>query len=348
MVEKLKHSDSSEEVQGMDVSRMEQNMSSLDNERQQVMEDERRVGEMRRSMRGMEQGVKMFEKQLTRLEKQKIAVPADVKEKLAKIKAIIAAVKSAKTGDELDAAGMEDIPELMQDLQESQQTLEQLARWPQTIKQVNRMLVQLNKDLKRAKSSVDRLTKSGIDVMSTYTAFAEGVQKLQAARDKAVAEVAAGDAEAAFDTLESDVFGQMEDVMQGSRVIQTLSNFTRFPAEFKRGIAQAEKMINKVKRQKKDTAGLEDLLNQAKAKGQEVLDLMKSGDVDEEALSTALQELEDIKQEFQSQAEELTGTAKALPWEGGAKQFTAPTVSTDFGKLLQKEHDSAESEQQNP
>ena len=50
-----------------------------------------------------------------------------------------------------------------------------------------------------------------------------------------------------------------------------------------------------------------------------------------------MQELENIAQESQNRITELSGQGgTALPWQQGPRQLSAPTISSDFEKLLQK------------
>ena len=75
-------------------------------------------------------------------------------ENLGKVKAIIADIKAGK----MENAG--DIFDLMRDLNENRGQMEMLARWPQTVKEMDRQVKNLERELKkRSKLSVDRLNK---------------------------------------------------------------------------------------------------------------------------------------------------------------------------------------------
>jgi hypothetical protein len=228
----------------------------------------------------------------------------------------------------------------MQNMDQNRQQLEILARWPQTLKDIDRQLVQLQKELKRAKSTADLLTKKGMDVQDLYNSFADAVNKLKSVRDDAVAKMAAGNSEEAFSALEDDFFGQMEDVWQHSQVLNMMANLGQFSAQFKREMAQTQAMINRLKRQKKDTSELEAIFQQAKEKGQEVLDMIKSKDFDEETLKDAFDEMENIGQEFEAKVSELTGQEEALPWEKGPQQFRDINLPQGFEKFVPQRHET--------
>lgn len=333
-VRPLKGADEPGDLDGTNLESLERDTSELENSRRQVMEDQRRLEGMKRGVRGMEQAVKAFERQLTRLTKQGLAAPASTTEILAKLKAVIESVKSATEAEMVESA-FEEMQGLMDELNNSRQELEMLSRWPQTIRQVDRQVANLKRDLRRAKGIVGRLAKKEIDLSATYSQYEAAAQKLVAARDEAAAKAKAGDAEGAFSVLENDFFAEFEEVAQYQRVIDMMSNLGRFASEFKRGIAQSESLLKRFERRKLDTSELRALLGQAKSRGEEILIMLKSRDLDEDAVLAALQEMEDLRQQFMDQAGELGGEEAARPWDKGGQNFQeiklAPGVSTLFG-----------------
>ena len=345
IVSGAKNATTMEAMQEVDMSEMGDIMQSMDEFRRDVVEKQQRMEGMKRGIRGMEQGLKMFKSQVTRLAKSKIVVPADVTENIAKLEAIIAQVKTAKTTEEIDAIDFESMQSLMQDMDESRQKLEQLARWPQTLKDVNRQLTQLQRELKRAKSIADRLVKKGMDVQDLYNSFADAINKLKSVRDSAVEKMSAGDGEGAFDLIENEFFGQMEDVWQHFRVLNMMANMGQFTAEFKREMAQAQLMINRLKRQKKDTSELEAILQQVKEKGQEIQNMIKTKDFDEETIKDAFEEMENVGQEFEAKVSELTGQEEQMPWEKGPQQFRRVEMSSDMQKFIPQKPQESQPQQ---
>ncbi|MEK7164556.1 MAG: hypothetical protein AAB779_01275 [Patescibacteria group bacterium] len=256
---------------------------------------------------------------------------------MAKIKTVIAAIKAAKTFDEAEEAGMQDLPELFQSLDEFRHQLEALSRWPQVARQITQQVRRLNTELKRAKTTVDRLKRQKIDLTDEYTAFEAAVKKLKEVAGVASAKATSGnteDVEEAFNLLENEFFGAMEEAFQSVQIIQTMTNLGRFNSDFRRGLAQAQQTINRLKRQKVDTAELQELYNEAKAKGEEVLALLRARPIDSEAIQEGLQELENLKQQFEEMAGEVSGEEEVLPWEQGKNQFQAIQLSPDISKLI--------------
>jgi len=336
-IKSVKAAQSTDEMGDIDMEGLNEEMRSLEEARQEYVEAAQRINDIKRNMRGLERDVKMFEKQIATLKRQKIGVPIQVTDNLDKLKAVIAIINNAKTWTEIENAGLDQIQEFMDNLQQSRQQLEMFVRWPQTLRDMDRQLKQLTSALKRSKSIVDRLQKKGIDLTSLYTDFEAAVNKLKAVRDEAVTKIQIGDAEIVqgiFESLPDDFFGQMEDVWQNQRVIQTMSNLGQFTREFKQGINQAQLQINRLKRQKIDTAELEDLFNQSKAKGNEILELVKVKPIDEEAITSGLMEMQELRNDFDNNMQELTGKKDAMPWENGLQQFNPPSLNFDINKFV--------------
>ena len=340
IVESSKKATTMEEMQDVDMSEMGDIMQSMDEFRRDVVEKQQRMGGMKRGMKGMEQGLKMFKSQIARLTKQKIVVPPELSDNIAKLEAIIAQVKTAKTSEEIDAIDFESMQGLMQSLDENRQQLEVLARWPQTLKQMNQEITRLERKLKSDKTIVDRLLKKGIDLQSVFASFQEAITKLKAVRDDAVSKIAAGNSQDAFDAIETDFFGQMEDVWQGDKVIMMMSNLGRFNSDFKRGVSQAQSVIKNLNRKKIDTSELQSILDQVKVKGQEVLDMIKSKDLDEDTVSSAMDELENLRQEFSDKVSDLTGQEDIMPWEKGPQQFKQVQMSPDVQRYMPQRQES--------
>ena len=336
-VNSVRRSENPEEMQNINTDQLEGDMQDLEMERRRLEEEKRNLAQMKKGMLQMGKGLKQFEAQIARLAKQKIKVPAEVTETLAKIKTVIAAIKAAKTFDEAEEAGMQDLPELFQSLDEFRHQLEALSRWPQVARQITQQVRRLDSELKRVKTTVDRLKRQRIDLTDEYTAFEAAVKKLKEVAGVASAKATSGnteDVEEAFNLLENEFFGAMEEAFQSVQIIQTMTNLGRFNSDFRRGLAQAQQTINRLKRQKVDTAELQELYNEAKAKGEEVLALLRARPIDSEAIQEGLQELENLKQQFEEMAGEVSGEEEVLPWEQGKNQFQAIQLSPDISKLI--------------
>ena len=319
-----------DDVKDLDMNEMEQSMRDLENERQNLEQ----MDNITREMRRIENNVNTFEKQVQKLTKQNVSVPTAVSENLGKVKAAIADIKAGK----MENAG--DIFDLMRDLDENRGQMEMLARWPQTVKEMDRQVKNLERELKRSRLSVDRLNKNGIDISSVYSQFESAVAKIKETRDAAKIKIQEN-AEDAFDMVQNDFFGQMDDVMENQRTIMIMSNFGQFQSDFARETNKDAQRIKTLKRQKIDTAELEDLLTQAKTKGAEVKDLLKVNPLDVDAVIQALSEVENIGQEFDNKVRELTGIEDPMPWEKGPQQFKQMEVSPNLDKWIPRQSQNA-------
>ncbi|MEK7643963.1 MAG: hypothetical protein AAB390_01520 [Patescibacteria group bacterium] len=334
--EGLKAATTAEEMQTVGMDEYQEILQDLEESRQEIFEKAQRLQDVKRNIKGMEQGLKMFESQTARLKKQKITLPTDLSEKVAKARTTLNAIKSAKTWDEVESAGMEDLQDTFMSLDESREQLEMISRWPKTLKQVNTQLAGMDRELKRDKAIVDKLLKKGIDLNSNYSLFAEAIAKLKATRDDAVAKMAAGQSQEAFDALENDFFGQMDDAWENGRVIQMMNNLGRFNQDFKRGVASMNTTINKLKKKKVDVSGLTEILAQIKEKGASVTALLKEKPVDQEAISVELQDMEGLRLDFENQVDESVGDGEDMPWEKGPQQFKSMQMSSSLNQYIDK------------
>lgn len=341
VLDKTGNAQNPQDLQNVNVDGLYQDMQSLDSTRADLARKESQLKQMRQGVNGMEQMVNQFEKQLAKLKSQGIALPNGVDDSLGKLKAVIEKVKAAKDPDEMQQT-MQDIPDLMGNLNDSRQQLEMLTRWQQTKKQIDREMNQLQKELKRSKVLADKLIAKGVDVSAIYNQFEQAVNKLKSVRDDATSKIQSGDAQSAFDLLENDYFGQMQEVRERARIIDSLSHLTRFAADFKRSTNQARRQISLLKRQKIDTSDLEAMLNDMLSKGNAVSDLMKGQlpqDIDQEGLMTALQDLESAKQLFLDKVTELNG-GQDRPWDSSEANLSPLQLPDQLNNFVQPRHDS--------
>ncbi|MFA5061761.1 MAG: hypothetical protein WC526_01285 [Patescibacteria group bacterium] len=311
-----------EEMQNVDMGEMQDLSQSLDQYRQDVFQANQRLQDMKRNIKGMESQLNMFEKQVAKFQKQKISIPTNTQENILNLRNIINSIKNATTADQLNDIDFNSMSEAMENLNQDRQTLEMLARWPQTLKQMDKQLTMLTRELKRAKQITDKLVKKGIDIQSVYNAFEEAVNKLKAVKADAVSKMATDDSQGAFDTVENDFFGQMDDIMQNDQIIMMMGNLGSFNSTFKQSVNQAQQTINQLKKKKIDTSELVPILDEIKVKGQEIKDLIASKNYDVDTITSALDDLENLRQDFGNKVNELTGQeGEIMPWEQGPQQF---------------------------
>jgi hypothetical protein len=336
MIDKMKNALNPSDLQGMDVEKMKTLMNGLEGNRTQMQNQMMGRQNIQSGAKGMQSAITQFEKQVAKLTKQGITIPSDISDALAKAKAGVTALQSAGDDDAIEAAAS-DAQDAFQDLNDSRQELELLSRWKQTLAQVDRQLLQLKKQITKNQATAKKLATQGIDLSAEESALEELVTKLQAARDGAVASVAAGDAQEAFDNLQNDFFDHMSDVQEHQQIITSMAQLTRFSSTFKSSVTTMKRTITKAKNKKLDTTALEELLTQFTNKGNQILDEIKSADRDTDAIMTDLQDLEDLRSQFTDEQNDLLGTPTQLPWQGGAAQFKPLSVPTAVKDVAQNQ-----------
>lgn len=315
-----------EDLANFDMGNLGQKMRDLEDERQNLQQMDNILREMNR----IQSSIKAFEKQVQKLAKQKMAVPQEVTDNLAKVQVAIIEIKAGK----MDNA--DDIFELVQNLDENRGEMEMLARWPQTVKEIDRQVKNLDSQLKRSKTIVDRLSKKGIDLSAVYAEFASAVAKMKETRDMAKAQISTNAADA-FDLIQNDFFGQMDDVMQNQKIIAIMGNSAQFQSDFTRQTNQSNQKINSLKKQKLDTADLEAVLAQMKTNGAQIKEMFKAKPLDPDAIVDALNELQNLGQDFAQKVADLTGVDEQMPWDSGIQQFKPIEVSPALNNLIPRQ-----------
>lgn len=335
LLEKIKGADSTDSMGDNTMEQLQEIMDDLQQNGHEVLEKIQRLAGIKKEIRNMERGVSMFEKQISKLTKQKITIPQDIADNMVKLKTIVSGVKNAKTWDEVESAGLEDIGDLMQSLDESQQNLEMLARWPQTLKQMDKELKNLDRQVKKSKTTVDRLVKKDIDLTENFNNFSSEVEKLKSIREEANSKMQSGDSQSAFDLVENEFFYKMDEVYENQRIIDTMANLGRFNADFRNGLNSIKREISSLKKKGEDVSDIQSLYDEVKQKGDEVLALMKVRPIDSDALISALEDMEGIRQQGTDKIQELGG-GESMPWEQGQKQFQELRMSPNMNKFIPK------------
>lgn len=345
MLEKAKAAKNSEDVQDFDMGEAGSIAQELEQYRRELQDQTQRLKQVKQQIRNAEQAVKTFEKQII---KAKDCVSPEVKTKLESLKTTIGTIKNAKTWDEVEAAGMEDMGEIFGDLNDSREQLEICARWPQILKQVDKQMKNLDKQLSKSKTLVAKLSSKGIDLSVPYNAFEAGIIKMKAVREEAMSKMKSGDAQGASELLQDDLFGQMEDIMQNQQTIQTMSNLGTFNSQFKRSVTDAQKQISMLKRKKMNTAELESILAEVKTKGAEITNLIKQKDADLDTIMSEMEDIQDLRLEFSDKMSELTGEDNSdLEKIMGPSQFKSIQMPSGMNQFIDQPKQTQSMKQDN-
>lgn len=259
----------------------------------------------------IEQDIKTLEKQLAILARRKVAVPSfsfkDISDNITKIKALIKKIKAAQNWDEVSAAGAEVNGLMLIKLDQDRHQVEVLTLWPQTLKQISQELNRLVREVKRAKPIIERLFKKEANLTDVYREFEAGINKIKSTLAEANTKILAGESEAGFSLIETDLFDQMDNVAQNYHTIITIGDLGRFASYLKQNIAANQHEIKLLQKKGIDTSELQDLLNQIQTKGDDVLAMIKDKPADEEAILSGIQDVDELKQDFADKVNEITG-----------------------------------------
>lgn len=329
-IETIKSAKTVDEIEAIDQQAIQDQIEALGDD---VGKYQQMQG-LKKMLASMERGMVSFDKQLVKLQKQGLVIPSDITEDVAKLKSGLAVIKAAKGPDELDAANPDELGDLMQKVNESRPQLEMLAKWPRILRQADQQITRNQKELTKTKALVARLKTQEVDVSEDYAIFEADVNKLKTVRDEANALIKAGQSEEAFNKMEDEFFNKLDDIGEHQRVIQTMSNLSRFTAEFKKSMTASQKLIQKLAKLKLNTSELKNIYDQALVKGNEIVVMIKTKPIDEDAILVAMDTMESLKQDFQNKADELSG-GQTMPWETKAPaQFQPMTLPKDFDKYI--------------
>ena len=311
LIKKLRGAQSLNDVKKINPDELDSTMNSLDGDRQNLQQQnqdgkqqKQQLARLKKEASSRLKGLKTVDQQIAQLTKLKIAIPSTISEQLKKVKTAFNTVGSATTADEAQTANGEATTALA-DLQNAQQTLTTLSRLPQVKKQSDQLLIDLNKEIKKTKTTVAKLSKTGTDLSSVLTEFQTAIDKLKIARDAALEKIKSGDVEGGLSDFQTEVFAQANDVRQFPETIQIMGSVGQFAGTFKQQLTAASRQIKSLKAQKHDTAQLEALFNDMQGKGQAVLDAMKAQPVDTDAILQALQDFQTARLAFQDAVEQL-------------------------------------------
>lgn len=329
---KMKAFKSSADLQTFDITEASQIAQELEQYRSGMQKQIQSLRQIKQQVRETEQSVLSFEKQIAKV---KSCVPAEVLTKLTTLKTTIATIKNAQTWSEVEKSGLGNMGDLFNSVNDSRGVLEVCAVWPQILKQADKQLVELDKQLAKDKVLVAKLSAQSIDLSLSYSVFENGITKLKAVRAEAVAKMKSGDAQSAINLLKNDFFAQINNLMQGQQTIQSMNNLGGFNSQFVKGLAEAQKQINSLNKQKITTTELVTLLAEIKTKGTEVLALIKQKDANFDTLVSSIEDLNILRTSFNDKMAELTNvTGNILPGMSEQSQFKIMQISAGLNQSI--------------
>lgn len=296
------------------------------------------LADMQRGSKEMERQLSRFENRIQNLKNKGAVIPADVQTAIDQVKAFIEKIKSATTPDEIQALmGDGNFGDLMQTINDGMQKAEMSTQFPRMLKEANRMLKQQQSMLKRAQARAKNLKINVDSVLNNWQKLVDAVGQAVSDAEHAFQN---DNPEDAINTLKDKVFDAFQDIGAQQRVFEMVSNSQQMLKQADREFARIDRQIARLKKQGEDTSQLEDTLSQARAKIADIKQLLAQPDIDSEALITAIQEAQGIKDDLYSALSDLTGQQfgqgqQQIP----GLQFKPIEPPKGFGQLFQQSSD---------
>ncbi len=289
--------------QGMHMG--DENNMNKQMEEWQKQQQQRMLGDMKRGSAQMERQLSMIEKRIAGLKSKGAIIPADVRGAIDQIKALVDKMKNATLPEDMEALmGDHDFSDLMQTINEGMQKAEMSTQLPRMFKEANRMLKQQQTSLARAQT---RAKSMKINVDSVLTGWQKSVDAIVQGIADAGQALQNNNPEDAMDILKDRVFDAFHEIGGWQQTFSMVSNSKQMLKQADRELVKIDKQITRLKKQKEDTAELESLIVEARAKIAEIKDILSQPSVDSETLIRMIEEGQDIKEEIYAALFDLTG-----------------------------------------
>lgn len=280
--------------------------------------DEQRLQQMQKGMGNFTREIARIKSQIKTLEKKGVSIPEDLTGTLAKLDSLTEKMKSAKSPEELD--------EVLPELQDAEGDLRDWMPKLGKLSQLGQMLKQADKEIARAakQAAMDekKITASKLDLSQSLSDFKAAIEKQNAILTE-VRNLMKTDPEAAFDKLNEDFFGNMDNLWSPEKVIQVSLNIKKGLSQMDREIKSAEATVKKLS--KKDGAGeLSALLAAAKEQLAKIKELSAAKPMDTDAVINALEDLMRAKQDFADKVQDITGDNGVAVPAGQNFEFRPP------------------------
>lgn len=301
------------------------------------MSNDRFLSDMKRSASQMEREIKRFTSRIATLEKKGISASAEAKKALAQANSMIEAIKIAGSPEKMREIPMEEFGDIMQTLNEEMQKMEMATQIPKMIKEAQRQITKFKTALKRAEKQMPKMKINVSSLVSEWRDIIEGMERSVVSANELLA---GSDPEGAADMLRDEVFERMQEAGDKQMIFEMVSNMSKMTKNASLEITAMRKKVSALKKQGKDVAELEEVLNDSAAKVKEVT-AMISSKFDPDELFALIEELEGLKDSFDEKWGEITGE---LPDEGpsipGLEGFKPMQMPGEMNMYIRNEYDS--------
>lgn len=257
--------------------------------------DERRLKDMKRGLSQFTRSAKMMKRNVIKtkaaVNKCGVSIPEELSNALNSIDDLAKKIDAAKTADELDevVGSIEDVGSVMQDWGPRMGDLHRLC---QMLKQADRDLKQLDRSLTRYQAK----NKGKINISEILADYKSDLENMRQALRQA-RELAKTEADEALSKIEDDFYGNMDNIRNAEQAINMVLNIGQGIRQASAEIKRIDRDIKVLKRKKVDTAQLEELAADFKARVEEIKTMVK-GKLDADDLIDKVEATFDIREQI--------------------------------------------------
>jgi len=295
--------------------------------------DERRFQDMKRGLSQFSKGTSQMKKSVERarktLAKCGVGIPEELDNALKATDGLIKNIQDATTADELENI-ISDVEDVGMTMQEWGPRMGDLSRLCQMMRQGDRDMKSLEREVKKMESRVKANKK--LDLTEALNQFKANVASIKGVFLNVVT-LAKTDPASALEKLEDEFYGTMDDVQNSRMVIDTALNVSQGLRNASSEIKKIESQIKSLKKKKIDTSAAEDLLATMKEQIAELQKLIK-GKFDAEELIVMVEDAYQTRSDLQSILEELSGSSVYVP---NIKADTKMNINVDLPDAFMKQ-----------
>jgi DNA repair exonuclease SbcCD ATPase subunit len=289
----------------------EKSQEQMDAKMQEMQK--RQLDIMRKQIGGFAGQLNRVKARVAALAKKGVAAPQELTDALARADELVATIKAAESPEDVDHVETE-MHDIEETVREHMPNLERLANMSKIYARVDKQIKLFDKQLAADKSLA---TRSKIDINSAVSDFETALASLKGAYAAAKAAITAGDIDEGFEMLENDVFDAMSDINRAHAVIQQIRQLQTTIKQGERDITTFQKQLDRFKKQAKDTAAAQTLLDEGKAKLAELKIAAAAKPLDTESIADLLDTLGDTKAAFMDALNDLKGVAQVSDIDQG-------------------------------
>ena len=284
------------------------------------------LARLQKSANSMERAVKTMDKAIAGAVATGYVVPSDITASVEKARAAIATIRAATTMDDSVMNAIDDFDTFTETLDANIENLMMMPKFPKVLKAAETQYTKLTKFFDTTKA---RLVGLEADTTAAIADVQTKVDQQKSYFDQAKALSVQGKIQEAFDMLQDNFFPGLETTSQSIGVLNALKAISKTATGVARGIATAQKIIDRLDQAGLEVVDLNKIVADSNAKLAELKALLKTPGYDLEVAMTMLEDLDKLREDFDNKVDELVASAgKDLGSLPTVKMFTGTPITT--------------------